>query len=793
MVPHASPGPDLGAGDLRSLDTALRQMRRGLPPTLLLELVRGLLARGLPAIGSSLLRTVGAPLLADPAVAQLADQLASMRTRSLPRERQRTIARSMLATLALVRAEVPDEAVARLDDDSVDVLVDRDGLALGVARARGTLSFAVAPRWVLDEAEARLIANAWPPLVALAGLPSEHLLRQMFAVDNGRPVPPAYVAFESDPVAIAAWLRAGDMSESLRSGRLQVRLGGDAIERHLERMVGSLSLAVPSLALVLRPECPIARECLKLPGRCARVWQDERDIRTRQAIDRAAARPRGELSARFRAARDAGGALRIAGIVSRRTKVVSGMMRDLLHAFEAMGHVTTLITETDDALPSVETAGPFSRDDFDLAIAINYLRRHPSELVPVDVPFVSWMQDAVDFAMTPEAGAKQGPTDLLVAASPGFWESNFGYPRGQSVTASNVTSWGLYGALGEAPRQGGAPDVVYVGHGWESPEAVAMARAESDPARRVLSDIVVAFRERLAAGSVPNGFERMRIEAQCLARRGHEAGASGQAMYWVTQAIFDRMFRHEALEWAARWADARGKRFRIFGEGWERHPTLGRFAAGPVENGEALGRLCRDAGAVLHANGNASLHQRLLDGVAAGGCVLTRRNPADEIAGHVRALARLVRDRGIGTLDELHRRVGGDEELRQAVAGVERSLGCAVRPCGTAEREADRRTIDITGFWPAETLTDEGLFRHLTSDGGIMPTQGAADLKGFPASCFASETELCDALDRVTSDDAARRAVAAPMRAAVRERFTMELVARAIVERMTECVLKAGR
>src|SRR4029434_1442024 len=67
--------------------------------------------------------------------------------------------------------------------------------------------------------------------------------------------------------------------------------------------------------------------------------------------------------------------------------------------------------------------------------------------------------------------------------------------------------------------------------------------------------------------------------------------------------IYDRLFRHEALEWAAEWALARKRTFKIFGRGWENHPTLKQFACGEVESGYALRCLYQASSISLQING----------------------------------------------------------------------------------------------------------------------------------------------------------------------------------------------
>src|SRR5690606_7677620 len=64
----------------------------------------------------------------------------------------------------------------------------------------------------------------------------------------------------------------------------------------------------------------------------------------------------------------------------------------------------------------------------------------------------------------------------------------------------------------------------------------------------------------------------------------------------------------------------------LFGNGWSEHPTLGRHARGSVENGPALAKLIRQSRINLQLTASRACHQRLYDGLQAGGFFLLPRN-----------------------------------------------------------------------------------------------------------------------------------------------------------------------
>jgi hypothetical protein len=90
----------------------------------------------------------------------------------------------------------------------------------------------------------------------------------------------------------------------------------------------------------------------------------------------------------------------------------------------------------------------------------------------------------------------------------------------------------------------------------------------------------------------------------------------------------ERQFRHQALVWAAAIARSRGWRMRLFGNGWDRHPGLAEFAAGPLEHGEALRASYQSAAVHLHMSTYSVVHQRVMECALSGGfpaCRLQRR------------------------------------------------------------------------------------------------------------------------------------------------------------------------
>ena len=104
----------------------------------------------------------------------------------------------------------------------------------------------------------------------------------------------------------------------------------------------------------------------------------------------------------------------------------------------------------------------------------------------------------------------------------------------------------------------------------------------------------------------------------------------------IVDALFDRMsnllYRQQSLRWVVQIANRRGLRLSIYGPGWERHPEFEPFARGKIQYGPELERLTRRSkiNLVLEPFFSVS-HQRLLDGLVAGGFFLVREHPGNTL------------------------------------------------------------------------------------------------------------------------------------------------------------------
>ena len=107
---------------------------------------------------------------------------------------------------------------------------------------------------------------------------------------------------------------------------------------------------------------------------------------------------------------------------------------------------------------------------------------------------------------------------------------------------------------------------------------------------------------------------------------GYELDAAGIEVLKNTYAyrLFDWGRRQQTLEWVAQWARQTGRTFRIYGRGWEAHPTLSPFAAGVLEHGEQLRCANRASTIGLQLIPSGFRHQRSYELLVCGALPLTR-------------------------------------------------------------------------------------------------------------------------------------------------------------------------
>ncbi len=330
--------------------------------------------------------------------------------------------------------------------------------------------------------------------------------------------------------------------------------------------------------------------------------------------------------------------LRVLGITSRYTTVLRHSMAELQTAVEAAGCQMEVAMEPDDASlenPFLEKLSAFAPD---LIVQISRMRYENAQL-PRNVPFLCWDQDNLPCMRT--AAATESLDDLTFVAGHGALQgyAHLGWPARQVILCPLAAATHRY-----APRMMDAEllarhacDFSYVSNAAESPAALCKAHLARFAHDAHAATLFGAFCERLIHTPAPEGIpwhdDSVRaLLLQLAGERGMTVPDAGvQEMVMSGVLIADRAFRHETLEWVSGFCRARNKKLRLYGAGWESHPTLGIYAAGVAQAGEELQAITQATRINLQIIGTGVLHPRLLDGLAAGGFFMFRRTHHDHL------------------------------------------------------------------------------------------------------------------------------------------------------------------
>lgn len=461
--------------------------------------------------------------------------------------------------------------------------------------------------------------------------------------------------------------------------------------------------------------------------------------------------------------------LTILGITSRYTSVLQYTMRDLLSAFAALGHTAHLVIEPDANahFSPIATLETIARTRPDLIVLIDHTQREFSGTLPDGIPVVAWIQDQLPHLFRAEAGAGIRPLEFVFGH--GFPEclTRFGYPPERFLPCRIPTNPASLLDPGETAADL-APfrcDVMFAANATVTPRQIferCRARATAD-ARPLLDAACEALGGLLRTEWFCGDYDYARLLAQCERATGREITHAGMRAETVNmlRGVADQALRERVAGWAAEWAETTGGRLHLYGRGWETRPAFARFARGFVPHGPLLGRAFRGAKISLHAGVNPALHQRVIDGLCAGGFFLIAEKPFD--TSHTVSHAIL----------EYYRRVRPEVPFRVTPELLPEPAAAACRR-GMWLRGVDPAGGDLNG--PDEVLNLEMYCAHrlMHSASGIWPRYGEIVFHGRDAF-FAR-------LDRFTRDAALRCELAAGMRAAVIERFAYDALARRLLQ-----------
>ncbi len=788
LSPHADVIALLSSADPEpALEQGVARLSRGGDLSLLLALASAMMRCDLAPLAEALLRSTGPAIEKHPIVQQILTQISGKPIREIARN---DLFQRYRANATAIESRRPDLKPA-LDGgppSAMRFIKSRAG-NVHVLRENTSPRFTTVFPFVhhtAHAAAAKLPDATLQTSMCLIGVPSMPLFARLWE-QNVAGYRPAIDIIETDREALRAWVCLIDGAEMLADRRLNLFVGNHALDDYAAWLDSNPARLPPAIVLT-------NHRAGWTPLRIDDAWR--KAVETRAAARRSrikcevearlAHRSDDEWAARFDQALRRELRLNIVGFTNRNSTVVQHAMRDLAAAFERLGHSFEVVAQPDDCSPNVDVAGALAANDRDMIVAINHLRFEYADTMPANLPYVGWIQDHVDHLWKRDAGVSITERDLIIAHAPDVLTGLYGYPRDRMLASSNLTDAHTYSAerLPEAELKSYRCDVSFVSHGASTPEQLCdeIERVTTPAFGRMLRVFLALARERMTSKGCLTAQRLVELMLEAERESGHpplSPEVRRANVYPQIARIHDRLFRHETLAWAANWARSRGRSLRIYGRGWQSHPSLAAFAAGEVESGRRLRSVYQASSVNLQANAYSSLHQRLLDGVASGGLVISRFNPADFVRHPFITIQQAIQTRGIASLEALMTERDRDAVLAKAIIEAERLSGAVIAagddPRRKAQIEIFRQANDI-----AELQTDAGLFAMLR-DLRFIPARVASDLPGFAQTCFATESEMRVMLDRFVDDERERVSISTPMRDAVLAHDTFDALAKRIL------------
>ena len=604
-------------------------------------------AVGLPTLARAILRDLPQSLQTDPTVGQVV-----MMIESLPHDRLDTeLLSTRVSQIAdSIRARgvcVPDgvleatlrglrhATVLRASDANVVRRDADDGVWMGLGDVRGTIRNAALGYL---RADGTTDPERIPRCIVLDGADPAWLLERIAATlpvqPDGFQTPIIVVQPEMSSLLLALAL-LDDGASLAADPRISFITGPDCIERFRAFLRSHIDYALPDTMLRSGPPTEGIEHALR-EAQQLQQSEHQRLAGEMEAIYRP--RDRSHWAARFHAAQAGKATLRIVLPVSRYSTFVHHAAEDLRDALQAIGHEVRILDEPDTytRLASPAYLRLFAEWQPDLVISINHPRRQFGQVCPANLPVLTWVQDQMQHLYDRELGKAQGPLDFLAGVvSPSLF-TDFGFPRRQAMPIPVVASSRKFhdGPIRTEDRNRFGCDIAYVSHNSQPPGAMHGGLLRSLPSDSPLHASMRDLPERinaLIAGGLSTALsnELALLASDVFARAGvtpDTRAVSTMLHQWILP-LAERTLRHETLEWAAALCNQRGWSLRIYGRGWESHPTLSKHASGQIEHGEALRACYQSARVHLHASPVATVHQRVIE------CALSGGFPACRITG----------------------------------------------------------------------------------------------------------------------------------------------------------------
>lgn len=484
--------------------------------------------------------------------------------------------------------------------------------------------------------------------IVIEGFDPPWLFERVWQATNDSPdgYRPELFVVQQDPAEFLDGLSLAVNDDVFSDVRVCWQIGSDASRRLARSLSDRLGVILPGHLLVTPGLRSVSTDPRVADVIRAAHAEQRRELEARLARVRSPARERSLPSWRDRfneataTSADENDRLRVLIPTTRRSTYLHYAAHDLADGFRRLGHHAEVFeTEHDHHLSS--SAGllrVLDRFTPDLVVVANYTRAKLAKYLPELTPFVCHLMDPMEHLFNDDFGALQGPTDFVVGHLYAPLFRRHGYNEKNAAFAFVPASASKFhdGPVDRSLAEQLACDIAYISHQSESPEQMhermCMALAEEPRLIALMHEawrrIGETFDPDIGAEPIS---EAKSIDPFTLALElvdGDAArGERFARMYAAPMA--ERFARHRVLEWSASIARKRGWLLRLYGRGWENHPTLSAHAAGVLPHDEMLRTAYRSARACLHISRLTNSHQRVFECALSGGLML-RRGPSPD-------------------------------------------------------------------------------------------------------------------------------------------------------------------
>lgn len=625
------------------------------------------------------------------------------------------------------------------------------------------------------QVENRVIA---PVVIEGVGLGSHLPLYTSATLHTMNSSSPFVYQIETDLSALAVALHLCDWTELISDPRVILCVGDDAYEQL-------------DASIARYPDAPLPKSLVWTPQ-----WTAESGSRAESVLRQHAearhnriAEIRDELNAtyadrdkrywarRYAAAMNGNGpALRVLSITCRFTTVLQYSTRDALAALESLGCETRVVIEPDDQshISPIAALSEIRSFEPDLVLLIDHTRSSQPGILLDNLPVLTWIQDRLPWLFDAKVGQAIGELDFVMGQGKRDLVGKYAYPAERFYKCEMATD--VARLTTPLPDETDASrfdcEIAFATHASETPEAFVesrLAECDNPKGRAIIGDIVKGLDQRLRDGTLNGALNFDVFLEQIEDERGTSLSiaARDSLIDQFARPLAERMIRQQTLRWAANWARATGGRLHVYGDGWENHPEFAEFAKGTLEHGPELGEAFRRAKVNLHAGCNLALHQRVLDGLAAGGFFIVRRHAGDIGLPLVRAMREYIWRRGKAPPttcygDDLPAPWYGEFDRLSRMKGVDPARPVEFTETNLARIDAICANKDIVvadQLWPS--------FESLT---------------------FAGEAEFVEVLEYYLTRPRYRRQTASQMRKGVIEHFGYEPRMREVLQFVATCL-----